>query len=162
MTAVKVPFRLKAGDLSFGEAFQARYQARVDRPIEDLDLDELFRDIQDNLRPGDWITVVAYRDKQWKQVMEGRTAIITTSQPEAAGGRKVTRAVWMDDLFKVPAASVLAPVGVPKLKLTVKREFGGGFTVQDERGHVLISVKTKKEADDYIENLNGKPEVKAA
>lgn len=44
MTAVKVAFRLKAPDLAFGESFQARHQARIDRPIDDLD--EFFKDVR--------------------------------------------------------------------------------------------------------------------
>jgi hypothetical protein len=46
MTAVKVAFRLKAPDLAFGESFQARHQARIDRPIDDLDLAEFFKDVR--------------------------------------------------------------------------------------------------------------------
>jgi hypothetical protein len=156
MTAVKIPFRIKAPDLSFGEAFQARYQVRVDRPIDDLDLNELFRDIQDNLRPGDWVTIVAYRDRTWSQVMEWRTAIIVSSRQEVAGGKRVTRAAWADDHGSVPAELVQKTAAPTNVKLNVKKEFGGGYTVQDERSAVIERFKTKVEAEQYIENLNAK------
>lgn len=157
MTAVKIPFRLRPTDLSFGEAFQARYQARIDRPIDDIDLDEVFRDVQPNLRPGDWVTFVAYRDRTWQQVMEWRSAIIVSMRQEVAGGKNVIRAAWAEDYGKVPAEKVQEPANRPPLKLTIKKEFGGGFTVQDEKGAVIERFKTKQEAEGYIDNLNGKP-----
>lgn len=158
MTAVNIPFRLKSPDLSFGEAFQARYQARVDRPIDDLDLDELFRDVQDQLRPGDWVTIVAYKDKTWQQVMEWRTAIVTSRRQEQAGGKTIIRSSWADDYGKVPLdKQITKPVNAPPIKLTIKKEFGGGYTVQDEKGVVVERVKTKVEAEDYIANLNRAP-----
>jgi hypothetical protein len=162
MPAIAVPFRLKPRDLAFGEAFQAHHQARVDRPIDDLDLTELFRDVQANLKPGDWVRVVAYKDNLWQQVMEGRTAIIVSSRQEIAGGPKVTRAVWMDDFFKVPAAELVTPANQPKVRLNVKREFGGSFSVQDEKGNVVESFKTKAECVAYIDNLNREPRKVAA
>jgi hypothetical protein len=162
MTAVKVAFRLKPADLSFGEAFQARYQARVDRPIDDLDLNELFRDVQSNLRPGDWVTIVAYKDNTWQQVMEGCTAIITSIRQEVPAGPKVVRAIWHSDLFKVPQTAVAQSANQPKIKLSVKKEFGGGYTVRDEKGHVIESVNTKKEAEDYIASLDRQPKAVAA
>jgi hypothetical protein len=161
MPAVKIPFRLKAPDLSFGEAFQARYQARIDRPIDDLDLDEVFKDIHDNLRAGDWVTFVAYKDRTWQQVMEWRTAIITSRRAEVAGGKSVIRAAWADDYGKTSADAVTKSLAQVTLKLIVKKEFGGGFTVQDERGAVIERFKTKGEAEAYIDNLNGKPKAKA-
>lgn len=162
MPAIKIPFRLRPADLSFGESFQARFQARVDRPIDDLDLDEMFRDLQDNLRTGDWVTVVAYRDKTWQQVMEWRTAIVTSVRQEVAGGKRMIRAAWANDYGQVsPENRQVRPVNTPPVKLNVKKEFGGGFTVQDDKGAVIERFKTKDEANLYIENLNRAPGEKA-
>jgi hypothetical protein len=154
MTAIRVPFRLKTGDLAYGGAFQAEHQARVDRPIDDLDLAEFFQDVQANLKPGDWVVVVAYKDRTWAQVMESRKAIIVSSRQEVAMGPKVTRAAWMGDTISVPQAALKPAAAQPTIKLDIKKEFGGGFTVQDAKGNVVEQFKTKAEAEAYVINLN--------
>lgn len=154
MTAVTVPFRLKPADLAYQGSFQCEHQARVDRPLDDLDLNEFLRDVQANLRPGDEVKVVAYRDRKWEQVMEVGRCIVTSKRQETVGGPSMIRAVWLGEPIRLPEAESPLAFKVAVQKLIVKKEFSGGFTVQDDKGHVIESFKTKAEANDYIARLN--------
>jgi len=151
MPAYLAHFRLKP--LNFaqceGMPFQQHFEARVDRPLDDLDMKELFRDLQDNLRIGDQVTVCAYMRDDWDQLMEiGVCRIVHKDNKEI-------EAAWTQSFTEVPAPSgKKKEFGNKHQKLYRKKEFGGGFTVQDEQGNVIERFKTKAEADDYITRLN--------
>lgn len=164
MNAVNVPFRLKPLNLCYASQspFQAKHEARVDRPLDDLDLKEVFQDVQANLRVGDEVTICAYRESNWKQLMEiGVCRVVFQGKDEA--NRQRTRAVWVGAFFQVPKEEQAPAPNRAEQKLEIKKQFGGGYVVQDDKGHVIESVKTKAEAEAYIERLNPKKvEPKAA
>lgn len=147
------PFRIKTTNICLvaAGAFQSRHEARVDRPLDDLDLAELFRDVQGNLQVGDEVTLVAYRDSTWRQVMEvGVLRVI--GKPHGLEGLK-TSAAWIGEIYRLPD-QVLAPATKKEIaQLGVRKEFGGGFVIHDQKGHVLERTKTRKEAEDYVARL---------
>lgn len=158
------PFRLPPSQIALssqGGTRQAHHEAWVDRPLDDLDLDELFQNVQPNLSVGDKVEFCAYLDKTWKQVMEvGACRVVWQGKDDDGVYR--TRAVWIGEAFRVPVSAQGPAPKVPEQKLDIKKEFGGGFTVQDDKGHVIERFKTKKEAEDYVAHITAKPEQKAA
>lgn len=151
MPAYLAVFRLKGTNFAQceGMPFQQHFEARVDRPLDDLDMKEFFRDLQENLRVGDQVTVCAYMRDDWEDLMEiGVCRIIHKAVKEI-------EAAWTGPIIEVPKPSGKKKAFVNKTqKLYRKKEFGGGFTVQDKEGHVIERFKTKAEADDYISRLN--------
>jgi hypothetical protein len=171
MTAVTVPFRLKPGDLQY--AADTTHVAFVDRPLDDLDLSQLFMAVsgspqpqQGTLRVGDQVVVKAFLDSDRKQLMEIGVCHIASKE----GG---VTAVWEPRgydkdgkpilFFKVPQEAQKASTSAKERRLNVKKEFGGGFSVRDEKDHVIETFSTKKDANEYVERIYGKPdEAKAA
>ena len=164
MPVEKIPFRLKPINMTRASeaTFQTSHEARVDRPLDDLDLNELFADVQPNLQVGDQVTICAYDGSlisEDRKLREIGTCRIIAKGVFAVGARAAIRAVWVGESFKVPATAHVASKKQITLKLEVKKEFGGGFTVRDEKGAVIESFKTKVEAEGYIAHLNGEPVV---
>lgn len=154
MVAVATEFRFKPDAVAMCDAmpFQQHFEARCEQPLEDLDLFECFHNIS-NFEVGDQVTICAYMPStDWGQLMEVGTARVI------AGGKKhgkPPRLAWVSSIFEVPQDDESKKMFSEKLvKLYPKREFGGGYTVQDEKGNVIERVKTKKEALDYIDRLN--------
>ena len=167
MSAVNVPFRLLPKDLCAGNAmpFQEQHEARVDRHIDNIDLNEFFQGVQPNIQVGDKVTICAYQggtDTPDRQLVQVRECRIVSKRQEVPGGPSRVRAVWTGDLCEIDQQARGAPAKAIEQKLTVKKEFRGGFTVQDEKGNVVVNVNTKKEAEDYIDRLNPKPAEKVA
>jgi len=153
MTAIIAPYRLKGKDFASceGMPFQQHFEARVDRPLDDLDLHEFFRDLQSALRVGDQVTVCAYMDNTWQVLMEVGTCRVIEKD---ARDKRITGA-WIGKPYEVPKPDMeKKSFKAKERKLTIKKEFGGGFTVQDDKGAVIERVKTKKEAEDYVDRLN--------
>jgi hypothetical protein len=166
MTAVNVPFRLKPTDICAGNAmpFQEHHEARVDRPLDDLVLHELFQNVQANLQVGDRVTICAYSggvDTPTRQLMESGECRIVSKRQETPGGPSLVRAVWTGAIYKVPVQEQLAPPKQGDIKLSIKKEFKGGFTIRDERDNIIERVNTKVEAEQYIQELNGKTNAKS-
>ena len=161
MTAVITPFRLKGKDFASceGMPFQQHFEARVDRPLDDLDMNELFRDLQAALRVGDQVTICAYMDNRWETLMQVGVARIVAKDSRD----KNIQGAWVTKPYDVPKPDMEKKAFRAKeRKLTIKKEFGGGFTIQDDRGAVIERVKTKAEASDYVARLNNPEAVKAA
>ena len=161
MPVEQMTFRLPPRDLCRPEdgTFQTSYEARVDRPLDDLNLDDVFQDVgHGRLEPGDQITFCAFegsmltRERRLREI--GVCRVIAKS---LENGKSKIKAVWIGEIFKVPAASVVPPKE-KTMKLEIKKEFRGGFTVRDDKGHVIESVKTKAEAEAYISRLTAGPE----
>ena len=160
MPVEKVSFRLKPLNITRASeaTFQTSHEARVDRPLDDLDLNELFSDLQPNLQVGDQVTVCAYEGSlisEDRKLREIGVCRIIAKGVFAVGGRSAIRAVWVGETFKVPVAAHVTAKKPTTLRLEVKKEFGGGFTVRDEKAQIVEHFKTKKEAEDYIARLNG-------
>lgn len=161
MPAVLGEFLFKPDAVTMCEAmpFQQHFEARVYGPLDDLDLSQCFRNIS-NFEVGDQVTICAYMPfSDWGQLMEVGTARVI------AGGKnrgKPPKLAWVSAIFPVPQdADSKNKFENKQQKLYPKKEFGGGFTVQDDKGNVIERVKTKKEALDYIDRLNSptpKPE----
>ena len=151
MAAVLATFELKPGNITAceGMPFQQHFEARVDRPLDDLDMDRFFAGLQDMLRIGDQITVCAYFNDRWDQLMQvGVCRIINKANKEI-------QAAWVGGFVDVPQPSDEKKQFENKeRKLYSKKEFGGGYTVQDDKGNVIERFKTKAEAHDYIKRLN--------
>ena len=158
MKAVTLPFRLKAPNLCSGNVmtFQEHHEARVDRPLDDIDLTEFFMDVQANVRVGDEVTVCAFLDNKWEVLMEVGTVRITEQLRRNDGNRAETRAVWMGEIYKLPKHEQREVFEAGEKALQIKKEFAGGFTVQDDKDAVIERFKTRAEAVDYVARLNGK------
>lgn len=156
MPAIKMPFRLSSRDLCQCEAmpFQQHHEARVERPLDDLDLEDFFQNVQANLRVGDEVTVCAYRDNKWDELMEVGVCRIVFMQPKSQGGIPKVKAVWMGETVKVPDEIKAVPRPEREMKLFIKKEFAGGFIIEDEKGALIERFNTKAEAEAYIDNLN--------
>lgn len=156
-----VAFRLPPRDIALmtagGECPQ-EYSARIDRPISNIDLDEVFLDLGSaNCQAGDLVKFVAFRDRSWKEVMEERHARVISKR--MVDGRMKVKAFWVSDLLKVPE-EILAPEKPRDLgKLSIKEEFKGDFTVRDAKDNVIERVNTRPEAEAYIARLEPKPPV---
>lgn len=161
MTVEKVIFRIPPRDLTRASdaTFQTHHEARVDRPLDDLDLDEVFQAVNGNLQVGDSVTICAYEGSHTdasRVLREYCTCrIIARGQENGVGPIRI-RAQWCGPITTVdkPAKSLVKD---KDQKLEVKKEFGGGFNVVDEKGHVIEKFKSKAEADAYIEHLLPKP-----
>lgn len=158
MPVEKVAFRLKPINLTRASeaTFQTNHEARVDRPLDDLDLNELFADVQPNLQVGDQVTICAYAGSlisDDRKLMEIGVCRIVAKGVFAQGARPGIKAVWTGEIFKVPPQVHVATKKQVTLKLEVKKEFGGGYSVRDEKGALIESFKTKAEAEAYIARL---------
>lgn len=163
MPVEKVIFRLAPQNISRANeaTFQTLYEARVDRPLDDLDLNEVFQNVNSLLQVGDAVNFCAYEgsmtaaDRKLRQVRQCR---ITSKGVEALGGTLKIRAAWVGDAIEIPTDALPKTVKEDNRKLEIKKEFGGGFTIRDDKGHVIEQVKTKAEAEAYVANLGPKVE----
>ena len=151
--AVRVPFSITIQDLALANAmpFQSHYEVRVDRPLDDLDLDDLFMKVQENLRVGDKVTICAFADRSWQQLMAVGTVRVVSMRQEVPGGPHRIRSVWTGEIQNMPEVTAPKVAAIREAKLMLKKEFTGGYSVQDEKGAILDHFKTKREAENYIE-----------
>lgn len=162
MAVEKVPFRLKPINLTRASeaTFQTTHEARVDRPLDDLDLNELFSDVQANVQVGDQVNICAYEgslladDRKLREIGQVRIIAKGVMTP---GGRSTVKAVWIGEAFKIPATAYSGSKKEKHTRLDVKKEFGGGYTVRDEKGNTIEAFKTKAEAEAYVTKM-GEPE----
>lgn len=153
MPVEAVTFRLPPRDMCRPEdgTFQTHYEARVDRPLASLDLNEVFQDVGlERLSPGDKVTFCAFEGSHIsddRRLREVGTCRIVAKVKE--NGRAKIKAVWAGEIFKVPEAAQVAPKET-KLKLEVRGEFEGDYTVRDEKGTVLERLDTKEAAEAFV------------
>lgn len=155
MPVEKINFRLNPRDMCRPEdgTFQTHYEARVGRPLDDIDLDEVFQDVgQGRLEPGDQVTFCAFdgsmleRERRLREI-----GICRVVAKILENGRPKIKAVWVGEIYKVPAQALPAKgEGREIKKLEIVKEFGAGFMIKDDKGHVLERVNTKAEAETFI------------
>lgn len=163
MTVEKITFRLPPRDMCRPEdgTFQTHYEARVDRALASLDLNEVFQDVgMERIQAGDQITFCAFEGNMLapeRRLREIGVCRIIAKITE--NGRVRVKAAWVGEIWKVPADQAVAPKE-QKYKLSVKGEFEGDFTVRDEKDNLIERVNTKEEAEAFIAVYDGKPKAK--
>ncbi len=147
-------FRLTPRHLSYQGDFQREHQARVDRPLATLDLDELFQNVQANLYVGDKIEIVSYRDNNYDEVVEiGECRIIAKGRFGAEGPPRI-KAVWTGEIFKIPDQDEMPAAQRKPVTYDIRPTHEGGYVVHDEKGAALEQFRTKEEADDYVARMD--------
>jgi hypothetical protein len=153
MPAVLSPFRLK--ELAYDGTYQKHHEARVDFDLETVDLAVVFGAVAGNIFVGDQVTFCAYEGSDFSRLRQVRSCRIVAKEPG-----KAPVGAWVGPTWNVPEEVLAGPVKAKDAKLVMKKEFGGGFTIQDERGAVVERVKTKAEAEAYVKRINGGDELR--
>ena len=161
MPVEKVTFRLSPMNITRANeaTFQTLYEARVDRPLDDIDLNEVFQNVNSLLRVGDAVNFCAYDGKMEgpeAKLRQVRVCRVTFKGQDAPGGQLKIRAAWVGEVQEIKADPAIAFAKKPTLKLEAKKQFGGGYHVVDEKGHVIEAFKgegAKEQADAYIARL---------
>ena len=156
MAVVAAHMMLKPADLTRASetVYQTYHEARITYSIDNIeDFDQFFGATKDRVRPGDKVTICSFANKGYDMLMEVRELRIISGGQDKPKEKLV--AMWTSPKVDVPKPEVLKKqFESQEKKLYCKKEFGGGFTVQDDKENVIERFKTKKEAVDYIERLN--------
>jgi hypothetical protein len=168
MPVEKVVFRLKPVNITRASeaTFQTSHEARVDRPLSDIDLNEFFNDVQANLQVGDQVTICAYEGgmiDESRKLREIGWCRIIGKGILTVGARATVRAVWVGDQVKIPDnAHLEAPKKDKTVRLEVKGTFRNqGYTVNNaDTGQIVEHFKTKEEAEAFRDKFGEKPEPK--
>jgi hypothetical protein len=162
MPAEKIAFRLSPMNISRANeaTFQTLYEARVERSLDSLDLDEVFQNVNSLLARGDFVNFCAYEgpvDQPASSVRQVRKCLIAWKGQEVPGGPVKVKAVWVDNLVTVPQYE--APGKKPDVKkLDVVQGFDNeGFLIKDERGNVIERVDSKEQAEAFVASYDDKP-----
>ncbi len=146
-------FRAKSGDLCMSDAmpWQQSWQYRTCLPIADVVNDDFFRSVQSMLRAGDSITVCQFDkfDARGAKLLAFVTVRVASSAPDAVKIVCVGDVVTVDYEDQKPASPSSAGY-------VVRKQFGGGFAVEDATGNVIEQLKTKAEAEEFAAQFNGK------
>lgn len=169
MTVETQPYRLRPHEVAMispGGGIGQVFVTRVNRPLDDIDLGEVFRNIS-QLQATDKVEMIAF-DEAAGRVVEECACRIVYAGPEEPGGPRVVRASWIGEAVKhTYSPPMSARKAAKERKLDIRKEFDGegrpgGYTVRDDRGAVIEHFKTKREAQTYVDRLNGAPEPEAA
>jgi len=160
MTVEKIAFRLAPRDMCRPEdgTFQTSYEARVDRPLGTIDLDEVFTDVgQGRLEPGDQITFCAFEGTMLTKERRLReVGVCRIVAKVVENGRPKIKAAWVGAVYQVPEPEMVAPKE-QKYKLEIKGTFEGDFLVLDEKGNTIERVDTQAEAEAFVAAYDGRP-----
>ena len=156
---------LKPNDLDHGGIFQILYQARTTLPLKELDFGVFFNSCIDRFHVGDRVEICVYADHQWARLLEMRECrVVDQTGPRGSSGRKLMFE-WVGEghVFGQGERKASQPAADTKPQYKVVAEFGAGFNVVDDKGHVYEKFEKKADADAHAKSLNGgkEPEKKA-
>lgn len=133
--------------------FQQHYECRTEFPIDEVVLDrQALLTVRSNLRIGDKVTICSYKKVNQKSgVSEGLTGI-ANARVVYIDDTAVDIVLESDIIFVEEVETEEAPEELEVL--IVKKVFGGGFGVFDEESNIIEQFKTKKEAKEFVEQLD--------
>lgn len=156
------PYRLPPHCITDQTNFQRHYEARVDRPLADLEIAELFSGIS-WLQAGDRIVVCSYADKTFSRFTGERTARVV--ERKMVNNKLKITAAWVDEARLMPEPEPDPIVEVKPEPMTVEaardesdkvevksRGRAGGFSVL-KNGAVVETFPTKDQAEAYIKDM---------
>ena len=152
MTDTSPKYRISPSQLCMSDAmpFQQHFEARVaGRDIKDVISDQLFLNVNSNLKVGDEIVLCGYADQTWQTLQQFARLRVTSVSREAI------KLLQEGDVVEIPVDMQMEQGKKPESVVEVRRAFGGTFNVLDKKkDSVLESFKTKAEAEDWAKKVD--------